>query len=404
MFGKKNTIYLDHASATPPDPRVLRVFTAAQTLWANPSALYADGVTAKNLLEQSRRTVADIVRAHPDEMIFTSGGSEGNNLAIRGIVNAYLSNVTGQLSNVPNIVTTNIEHASVLETCRDLEKTGRATVTYVPVEPNGVVDPKKIKEAITPETVLVSVMYANNEIGTIQPIHEIAKVIRYFRKSNVTGELSNVSYPYFHTDAIQAINYFPLFVDSLGVDLMTLSASKAYGIRGSGILYVRRNTKISPEITGGEQEYGLRAGTESPALASACAHALKISADMRDAETSRLTILRGLLFTELKKVLPEMIVNGDRELRLPNNVNISIPNISSEMLTLYLGARGVLVSGKSACKSTDESVSHVIAALRPDESPTTGSLRFSLGRATTESDIHSVIVAIKKVLPLIQKK
>ncbi|MBP6060558.1 MAG: cysteine desulfurase [Candidatus Pacebacteria bacterium] len=362
-------IYLDYASS-------------ALSKSANSGAVHELGVKEKNKLEQARADIAKLLNSHKNEVVFTSGATESNNLAILGIKSG-------------EVVTTNIEHASVLETCKHRQ------ATFVPVESDGVVDPEKIKKVLNKNTVLVSVMYANNEIGTIQPIREIAKEIRHFNKLNNTKI-------FFHIDATQAVNYLPVNVEKLGVDLMSFNAAKIYGPKGVGALYVRRGTPVSKIMFGGDQENGLRPGTENVAGAVALALALENVEKIKEKESIRLTKLRDYFFLKLEKMSKdifnsELLVNGDRKNRLPNNVNITIPNIPSDLLVIELSARGIMASAKSACKSGDGKASHVIQAINPNTKDTDGYLRFSLGRETSKKDIDHTIVALVQILKKLKK-
>jgi len=432
MEKSKRKIYLDHASATPMDPNVVSAMVEIfKKDFANSSAIHDLGVETKKILEQARKNVAEILGAHSDEIIFTSGATESNNLAIMGIINAGkinllqgpwkgVSQTIAKSSFFPHLVTTNIEHSSVLETCRYLEETKQAEVTYVPIEANGIVSPKKIKKAIKPNTILVSVMYANNEIGTIQPIREIAKEIRHYKKTKSKQQKAE-SYPLFHTDATQAINYLPIKVEKLGVDLMSFNGSKIYGPKGVGVLYIKRKTPIGKIMQGGDQEFGLRPGTENVAGIIGLAEALKIAEKIKEKEVKRLTKLRDYFFMELtnlqkqnlkfSRVLgldPDQLenfdfvfaVNGDLKNRLPNNINITISKIPSDLLVLEFSAREIYISEKSACKSGEKKGSYVVKAISPKSS---GSLRFSLGRQTTKADIDYVIKSLSEILKKLKK-
>ncbi|MEI7709130.1 MAG: aminotransferase class V-fold PLP-dependent enzyme, partial [bacterium] len=286
--GKKGRkIYMDYASS-------------AISSVANPGAIHELGVKEKNKLEVARKTVATILHAHANEIVFTSGATESNNLAILGLVRNFKN---------PHIVTTNIEHASVLEVFKYLENTKQAEVTYVPVEASGIVDVNKIKKALKQNTVLVSVMYANNEIGTVQPIREIAKEIRHFRKTHLTRlrhpllnkERVGERFPFFHTDATQAVNYLPIKVEVLGVDMMSFNAAKIYGPKGVGVLYLKKKTSLVPIMFGGNQEFGLRPGTESVALAIGLAKALEQVEKIKEKEVVRLTKLRDYFINKITK-------------------------------------------------------------------------------------------------------
>ncbi len=371
---KIRAIYLDFASS-------------ALSASSNPGAIHELGLKEKNKLENARATVANVLGAHSNEIIFTSGATESNNLSIFGLVRNFKK---------PHIVTTNIEHASVLEVCKYLERTKQAEVTYVAVEKNGIIDPKKIKKALQPNTILVSVMYANNEIGTIQPIREIAKEIRHFNK-NMQKKI------FFHTDAVQAVNYLPINIAHLGVDLMSINSAKIYGPKGVGILYVKKNTPLSPIMFGGSQEFGLRPGTENVILAVELAKALQIAGKMKEGEVKRLTKLRNYFFKKLSKPAFDIVINGDLQNRLPNNINITIPNIPSDLLVIELSARGIMASAKSACKAGDGKASYVIKAINEEIKETDGSLRFSLGRQTTKADIDHTIKALSEILTKLKK-
>ena len=416
---------MDYASATPIDPVVLKAMNKVlKDNFANASAIHAKGEESKKILETKRTEIAKILGAHSDEIIFTSGATESNNLAILGLLEEHLNffshcalpgvpggtladkkNQDVPFAGIPHLITTNIEHPSDLEVCKYLEKNGKMEVTYVPVEMNGIVDPKKIKKAIKVNTILISVMYANNEIGTIQPIREIAKEIRHYKK------IQNSKMPIFpllHTDATQAINYLPLNVEKLGVDLMSLNAGKIYGPKGVGVLFKKRNIELAPIIHGGEQEQGLRSGTENLAGIIGLAESLKITEKIKDKEVIRLTKLRDYFIERLIKIgLNEEVrikLNGDKESRLPNNINISIAKIPSDLLLLELSAKGIYISEKSACKSGDKENSHVIKAINnPKICRKESSLRFSLGRQTEKGDIDFTLKQFSAILKKLKK-
>jgi cysteine desulfurase len=384
--GKTGEIYMDYASS-------------ALASASNPGAIHALGVKEKNKLEKAREAIAKILHANKNEVIFTSGATESNNLAILGLVHPFLfppHNVGGGRVGVPHVVTTNIEHASVLEVCRHLERSGKAEVTYVQVEKNGIVDAKKIKKALKENTVLVSVMYANNEIGTIQPIREIARDIRHFKKTN-SREI------FFHTDAAQAVNYLPVNVAELGVDLLSMSSAKIYGPKGIGALYVKKNTPLEKIMFGGDQEFGLRPGTENPALALAFSKAMETAEKMKDKEVVRLTGLRDHFFKLLKKLSRTTLDNGDAVNRLPNNINITVPNIPSDLLVIELSEKGIMASAKSACKAGDGKSSHVIKAINKDAREQDGSLRFSLGRYTSKQEVERTVKTLSSILHKLKK-
>jgi cysteine desulfurase len=360
----------------------------ASSVSPNPSSIHALGVATKAELENARSKVAGILHTRTNEIIFTSGGTEGNNLAILGIVSGLKS---------PHIVTTNIEHPSVLDTFLSLKEKKLAEVTIVPVETSGLIDPKKIKKAIKKNTALVSVMYANNEIGTIQNIREIAKEIRHYNKQNNTKV-------FFHTDAVQAGNYLDLNVNYLGVDLMTLSGSKIVGAGRVGVLYKKIGVPLLPIFSGGGQEGGLRAGTENVPEILKFANAFLSAQKIKDKESLRLAKLQNYFLKELSKKLGNnFIVNGSLGDRLPNNINITVPNIPSDLLVIELSARGVMASSKSACKAGDGKVSHVIKAINKNIKDTDGSLRFSMGHDTKKEDIDATVSALVEILKKLKK-
>lgn len=385
-------IYLDHTAGTPVGDTALRAMTETMKKFpGNPSSIHREGRDARAVLEGARAEIALAISAHPDEIVFTSGATEANNLAIIGVVcSARIKGIKH-----PHIIVSAIEHPSVLEVARVLEKEG-VKVSYLPVNHFGVVNPRTLRALITPETVLVSIMYANNEIGTIEPIADIAKEIRHARKMN------NSAFPLFHTDGAQAGNYLDINVARLGVDLMTLSSGKTYGPRGISALFVKRGVKLTPQMYGGDHEHGRRPGTEAVALAVGFATALEEAQKMREKEAKRIKKLRDALAEKILKNVPGVVINGDLENSLPNILNLSLEGVESEALVLYLDAVGVALSGKSACKSSDSSASHVIMALDKQNEENTGSIRFSLGRETKSADIVYVVKEFLRIVPFLR--
>ena len=376
-------IYLDYAATTPLDPRVkLAMEPYFAKAFGNPSSIHAEGVAAKKAVDEARTKVARALEARAEEIIFTSGGTEANNLAIFGVLEGKKN---------AHIVTTNIEHSSILEPLRELKRQGRAEVSYVPVEPNGIVRAEKIISAIRPNTVLVSVMYANNEIGTIQPIAKIGKLLRKANQRSVI----------FHVDACQAPLYLHCLVNALGVDLLTLDGHKMYGPKGVGALYVRHGTALAPTIFGGGQEKGLRSTTENVPGIVGFAEALHLAVSERAKESLRLATLRDYLCSEVLENIriKNVVVNGSIETwkRLPNNLNISLHGIDTEMLTLQLNVHGIACSTKSSCLK-DEKVSYVVRALGGGASRAQSTLRFTLGRATTKKDIEYTVRVLTRFL------
>ena len=379
-------IYLDHSSTTYLDPRVKAVM---EPYWiekfGNASSIYEEGREAKKAISDARLKVASVLNARPDEIVFIAGGTESDNLAILGAARKI---------GKGHIITTKIEHHAVLHAFEKLVKEG-FEADYVDVDKDGIVDLKQFKAALKPETVLVSIMYANNEIGTVQPITEISKIIRNFRNSKHLA-----AFPLLHTDAVQAPSYLDLNVDKLGVDLLTLNASKIYGPKGIGCLYVKRGIKLEPLIYGGGQESGLRSGTENIPAIAGFAEALELAQKERENESERLKKIRDYFIEQILKKIPDTVLNGSQENRLPNNVNVSFLNVEGESIVLYLDAKGVSCSTGSACNSASLEPSHVIRALKRSHEYANGSVRFTTGKITKKSDIDYVL----KVLPDIVKK
>ena len=372
---ESNKIYMDYAAGVS----------------ANPSSIHSLGTAAKKKLENARREVANILGARASETIFTSGGTESNNLAIQGVLLASYS------KKLPHIIATNIEHSSVLETFKLLAKRKIARISIVGVETDGIINPKKIKEQIRKDTVLVSVNYANNEIGTIQPLKEIAKEIRHYQKINKRKNI------FFHTDAAQAANFLDLNVKKLGVDLLTLSGSKIEGGGKTGALFKKEYVPLANIFGGGNQEGGLRPGTENLPEILKFSAALKSAQKIKEKELKRLTKLRDYFFFKLSKIPFDIKFNGDLKNRLPNNVNITVRNIPSDLLVIELSVRGIMASAKSACNAGDGKASHVIKAINPKAKDTDGSLRFSLGRQTTKADIDYAVKALFEILTKLKK-
>ena len=396
-------MYLDFAATTPLDPRVQE---AMEPFWreefGNPGGLYEEGRRAKEAITNARESIARIIGAKADEIIFTSGGTESDNLAIFGVAKAALSKMSNLGGSTlesgrekPHIITTQFEHHAVLHPCKQLEKEG-FDVTYLGVGEEGIINPEDVKNALRPETALVTIMYANNEIGTIQPIREIGKIIKEFRdqkKSAPPYNLQPTTYnlPYFHTDACQAAGYLDVNVNNLGVDLMSINGSKMYGPKGIGFLYKKMNAKLAPILYGGGQEMRLRSGTENVPLIVGLARAFEIAQAEREEESRRLTELRDYFIGRIMRGIPKVALNGHAVKRLPSNVNVSILDIEGEALVLYMDAKGISFSTGSACTSESLDPSHVILALGKPYEFAHSSMRFTLGRATTREDIDYVM-------------
>jgi cysteine desulfurase len=373
-------IYLDNAATTPVRPEVVRaMLTCFTDAYGNPASIHSHGQEAGAQVSRARGQLAELIGAADEDVIFTGGGSESDNQALKGVFEA--------LSERGNhIITSVIEHPAITETCHFLETRG-ARVTYLPTDTEGLVDPEAVRRAITEKTILVSVMLANNEIGTVEPIAEISRVTR---EAGV----------YLHTDAVQAVGHIPVDVDALGVDMLSLSAHKLYGPKGIGALYVRPGTRLAPLIHGGEQERGLRSGTLNvPGIVGLGAAAALAGGEL-EAEEKRLSALRDGFIQKLEARIPGCYFNGHRTRRLPGNVNVCIEHIDGEAMLVNLDLAGISVSTGSACASMGNAPSHVLAALGVPPERAHGSLRFSLGHETTAADIDRVM----EVLPGIVEK
>jgi cysteine desulfurase len=385
MKQKKN-IFLDHAAATPLDAEVIKAMAeVSKDNFANPSALYGAGVKAKSILNESREAVSRSLGVLSDEIIFTGSGTEADNLAIFGPLSAWKSKI-----KKPHIIVSSFEHPAILEAAFQAKNLFGAEVSMLPVSYDGFVDPKELKKSLKPNTVVVSIMHANNEIGTIQPIHEIAKEIRDYRKKKNKYQ----TLPYFHTDASQSVHYCDIGPHRLGIDLLTLDASKMYGPKGVGMLFVRRNTEIAPLIVGGGQEFGLRSGTENISLIRGFSAALSRTLSMRESEVKRLLPLQELAFKELTERYRKISINGSLKNRLPNNVNVCFPGTDSEFSIIKLGELGFSASSSSSCRTLKENAtSYVIRALGKKDC-IESSLRFTFGRSTTRGDVLALVKAL----------
>ena len=382
------TIYLDYAATTPLDPEVLReMLPYFGPEYSNPSSMYASGRRAGQAIKKARAAVAATINSSLDEIIFTGSGTESDNMAIIGIARA--NRLYGN-----HLIVSAIEHKAVLESVRELKAEG-FEVSMLPVDGYGCVDIKKCLALITEKTILISVMYANNEIGTIQPIKELSLAIKEYRQSKM--------FPLLHTDACQAAGHLSLDVKALGVDLMTLNGSKIYGPKGVGVLYKKKGVRIAPLIVGGEQEMNLRAGTESLPLIIGLARALKEVNALRIEESRRLIDLRDYFIDCISTKIPEAILNGHRTQRLPNNVHISIPHIEGESILLMLDRHGIEASTGSACSAFDLKPSHVLLAIGQSAEFAHGSIRFSLGRHTTKEEIDQVMSIFPSIVEHLKK-
>ncbi|MBI4187225.1 MAG: cysteine desulfurase NifS [Chloroflexi bacterium] len=371
-------IYLDYAATTPAHPEVVNTMLPYfSEMYGNPSAIYALGQEARAAVEEARGKVAGLIGARDEEVVFTSGGTEADNFALIGV--ALANREQGD-----HIITSAIEHHAVLETARFL-KTRGFKVTYLPVDSNGLVDPDDVKKAITRQTILVSIMHANNEIGTIQPIAEIGKITR---EAGIC----------FHTDAVQTAGHIPVNVNQLGVELVAMSAHKLYGPKGVGALYIRRGTKLAPFMHGGEQERRRRAGTENVPGIVGLGKAAEIARQEMAEEATRLTRLRDRLARGILETAPDASLNGHPTQRLPGNVNVSFSFIEGESMCLNLDLEGIYVSTGSACSLASNEPSHVLVAIGTHREQAFGSLRFTLGKWTTDEDVSRVLEVLPKVV------
>lgn len=374
-----NRIYLDYAATTPVAPEVAEVmFPYLTEQFGNPSSIHSFGQETRAAVEDAREVLACNLGARSEEIFFTSGGTESNNLALKGVASA-------NWRKGRHLITTAIEHHAILEPCHFLEKQG-FSVTYLPVDPDGLVDPDDVRKAITDDTILISVMHANNEIGTIEPLAEISRI----------AKMRNV---YFHTDAVQTFGHLPINVDEVGVDLLSVSAHKLYGPKGVGALFVRKGARIDPLFHGGNQERRFRASTENVPGIVGFAKAVELTCAEIPAEMRRLTALRKTLQASLSEQIADLHVNGHPDQRLPNNLNLSIDGVDSESLLLNLDLYAIAASSGAACSSGSLEPSHVLLALGHSGYRALSSLRLTLGRYTTAAELQRVA----NVLPGIVK-
>jgi len=373
-------VYLDHASGTPIHPQVREeMLPYLKEIFGNPSSLHQFGQESASAIEKARQRVAGLIGAEPEEIIFTGNGSEANNFALKGIALAHQK-------RGKHLIVSSIEHFSVLHSAKTLEKWG-FKVSYLPVDQYGLVDPLKVARAMTEETILVSIMHANNEIGTIEPIEEISRVVKE-RKV------------YFHTDAIATTGIMPLDVGELGVDCLSLSADQFYGPKGVGALFLRKGTRIMPYLEGGIQEDGRRAGTENVPGIVGLGKAAELAKKEMEKRRQHLLFLRKKLISELPRRIEHLRINGHPELRLPNNVHVCIEFIEGESMLMLLDSQGIATSSGSACTSRALKVSHVLTAIGVPAAVAQGSLLFSLGKDNSEEDIDYLLETLP---PIVQR-
>jgi len=379
MLAVRN-VYLDHAATTPAHPKVVEAMLPYFTdKFGNPSNLHDIGREAKNAIDDARAKTAALIGAKPEEIFFTSSGAESNNLALKGLAQANRQKGT-------NIIVSQIEHFSVLHAAKTLEKSG-FTVTYLPVDKQGLVDPADAARAITKDTVLVSIMHANNEIGTIEPIEEISAITRE------KGVL-------FHTDAVATTGWIPVDVKALGVDALSLSGHQFYGPKGAAALFVRKGVRIKPQIEGGIQEDGRRAGTENVPALVGLGKASEIAAADIPRRLSSVAALRDRLQKGLVERIDHLVINGHPSRRLPNHLNVSLWYVEGESMLLFLNMEGISVSSGSACTSRSLKASHVLTCIGTDAAVANGTLLMTLGMGNTAEDIDYVI---EKLPPIVQR-
>ncbi len=378
-------VYLDHAATTPVDPEVLKAMEPYFcNKFGNASSQHFFGQEATKAVDKARDKVADFLNCQPDEVIFTSGATEADNWAIQGIASSA--------KNKFHIITTSIEHPAVLETCKHLERAG-AEVSFIKPGADGIVKVEDIEKEIKDNTILISVMYVNNEIGTIQPIKDIGKMLKKINKKRKDKI-------HFHTDAVQAVNYCPMDVNELGVDLLTISGHKIYGPKGVGALYVKKNTPLKPGQLGGHHEFGLRAGTLNTPGIVGLGKAIELAPTINKEKIKK---LRDYLWQQIQEKIKNVKLNGSLTNRTPNNLNVSFAKVEGESLLLALDMEGIAVSTGSACSSGSLEPSHVLMSIGLSHEQAHGSLRITLGKGNTKEEIDYFIEKLKKAVERFRK-
>jgi len=391
-------VYLDYAATTPVDPRVKKFIQKYFTnIFGNTHSIHTAGQLAYQEVEKSRSFIAKMLNCEPEEIIFTSGGTESNNTAIKGVFFSQR-----KYNKKLHFITSTIEHHAVLEPLKFLEENFKdeVEISYVPVEENGIINVDKLFSYIKDNTIFISIMHANNEIGTIQPIEEIGKRLYVL---NEQRKKENKPKIYFHTDAVQTFCHIEVDVKKLNVDLLSISGHKFYAPKGVGVLYVKKGTKIEPLLHGGGHECGLRSSTVNVTGIVGLHKAAEIAKNEMEEENEKIKVLRDKLLDRILKTIPDVVVNGDLEKRLVNNLNISVAGIESESVLIALDRKGIYISSGSACSSGSLEPSHVLLAIGRDSVLSRGSLRFTLGRFTKEEDIDYVLKVLPKVIEKIRK-
>jgi cysteine desulfurase len=389
-------VYLDYAATTPVDPVVFGVMKPYfSEKFGNAMSIHSFGQEALGAVDKARKQMADFFGCIPSEIIFTSGATESNNLVMKGVLRAYYS----KFKTKPHIITTAFEHHCVLDACKSVEKEGLAEVSFVKPDGNGLIKIKDIEKAIKSNTILLSIMYVNNEIGTVQPIAEIGKMIKKINSGLSVDKFKIL----FHTDATQAINYFECNADKLNVDLLSMSAHKIYGPKGMGALYIRKGTPIRKIQDGGDQEYKMRAGTQNVPGIIGLGKAIELVTRNSQSDTKKITALRDYLIKKVLKDIPKSSLNGSQIKRSPNNANFSFENIEGEGLLLSLDMEGFACSTGSACSSGALSPSHVLLSMGLTPEQAHSSLRVTLGKHTTKRDLDSFIKSLKSIVNRLRK-
>jgi len=392
-------IYLDYAATTPVDSKVLKTMVPYfSEKFGNAMSVHGFGQEALEAVDNARAQAAEFFGCSPSEIIFTSGATESNNLTIKGSVRSYYS-ITRKSGEKPHIITTKFEHHCILDACKMAEKDGLAQISYISPGREGVISIKDVEKAIKPNTILVSIMYVNNEIGTVQPIAEIGKMLKKINEERIEKKLPRI---FFHTDATQAVNYFNCNTDELGLDMLSMSAHKIYGPKGIGLLYIRKGTAIKRIQDGGDQEYKMRAGTHNvPGI-------IGIGAAISAIKNQKLVIskmlsLRNYLIKKVLKEIPKSYLNGSIKKRSPNNANFRFDGVEGEGLILSLDLEGIAGSTGSACSSGALEPSHVLLSLGLSHEQAHGSLRITLGKYTTKKEIDFLIVKLKEIVKRLRK-
>lgn len=421
-------IYMDYAATSPVKPEVFKAMKPYfSEKFGNPSSIHGYGQETRHAINNARDKVAEFLNCEPFEIFFTSGGTESDNLAIRGIV---LKTLQLDKTVKPHIITSSFEHHAILHTCKDLEKMGLAEVSYINPDKEGIIHAEDIKRAIKPNTILVSIMYVNNEIGTVQPIAEIGKLVSLNNELRIknNGKINNPSSVihnsriYFHTDAVQAIEYFDCDAKKLRVDMLSLSAHKFGGPKGVGAIYIKKGTPIKPIQTGGAQEYNLRAGTENVAGIVGLGKAVELLAEhpkdvrsFRGAQVSgkrlgptfvrsaRMIEIRDYFINQVTTKIPDVKLNGSKKFRCPNNINLNFKNAEGESILLNLDLLGVAASSGSACTSGSLEPSHVLKSIGLKDEESHGTIRFTLGEKNTKKEVDFVVSELVKIVEKLRK-